>query len=345
MGTWAGAARVGEARRRWLARARLEVLSDGDVQRQSAAAYRLYTATLTLNAAIAGLLLLGCLLLSFTLTFGSAAYSYGICLSLMAYAGWRFRQGGVVDRVTYVLGCQAQLLLLTALLAPLTYIAGAFVFPFADAYLLRLDRALGLEWRVYLDLVNAYPWLGEVSNFGYKMIRWPLFTIPLVLGLTGHVLHLNRFVLAFGVALLLTSVVSGLVPAVAAYTHLQLTPADYANINPMETSGHLAHLYGVRDGTLRELDVLGLTGIVTFPSFHAASCLLYLWAFWPVRVMRPIALAANGLMLLSTPIDGGHYFVDVLAGLAVAACGIWAALALSPERAERTAAVAPFRAA
>jgi membrane-associated phospholipid phosphatase len=67
---------------------------------------------------------------------------------------------------------------------------------------------------------------------------------------------------------------------------------------------------------------MGVTGIVTFPSFHAASCLLYTWAFWPVRWMRPITLAANGLMLASTPIDGGHYFIDVFAGLALAAAAI-----------------------
>jgi hypothetical protein len=70
----------------------------------------------------------------------------------------------------------------------------------------------------------------------------------------------------------------------------------------------------------------GLVGIVTFPSFHAAAAVLYLWALWCVWWMRPLALLANGAMLLATPIGGGHYFVDVFAGMAVAVLAIAAAL-------------------
>ena len=76
---------------------------------------------------------------------------------------------------------------------------------------------------------------------------------------------------------------------------------------------------------LRHLEVLGLSGIVTFPSFHAASAVLYAWALWAVRWMRPVALLANGAMLAATPLNGGHYFVDVIAGMAIAALAIVAA--------------------
>jgi membrane-associated phospholipid phosphatase len=45
--------------------------------------------------------------------------------------------------------------------------------------------------------------------------------------------------------------------------------------------------------------------------------------------MRPVAILANGLMLASTPIDGGHYFIDIFAGIAVAVAAIAAAHAVS----------------
>ena len=44
---------------------------------------------------------------------------------------------------------------------------------------------------------------------------------------------------------------------------------------------------------------------------------------------------ANGLMLAATPIDGGHYFIDVFAGLAVAAAAIWLAGLISRRLALR----------
>jgi membrane-associated phospholipid phosphatase len=69
---------------------------------------------------------------------------------------------------------------------------------------------------------------------------------------------------------------------------------------------------------MRALDLGAMTGIVTFPSFHAASAAIYLWALWPVRLLRPVAIIANGLMIAATPALGGHYFVDVAAGVALA---------------------------
>ena len=38
--------------------------------------------------------------------------------------------------------------------------------------------------------------------------------------------------------------------------------------------------------------------------------------------MRPIAILANVAMIAATPAVGGHYFVDVVAGLALAAASI-----------------------
>jgi membrane-associated phospholipid phosphatase len=47
-----------------------------------------------------------------------------------------------------------------------------------------------------------------------------------------------------------------------------------------------------------------------------------------VPVARWIALAVNSLMLVATPIDGSHYFADVLAGVAIAALSLAVARAV-----------------
>jgi PAP2 superfamily len=71
------------------------------------------------------------------------------------------------------------------------------------------------------------------------------------------------------------------------------------------------------------LELGNMTGIVTFPSFHAAASIIYLWALWPIWWLRPVSLFVNGLLLLSTPIHGGHYFIDVFAGIAMVFICIW----------------------
>jgi membrane-associated phospholipid phosphatase len=55
-------------------------------------------------------------------------------------------------------------------------------------------------------------------------------------------------------------------------------------------------------------------GLVAFPSYHCIAAILFMWASWTVHSLRPFMVAVNLLMLAATPIVGGHYFVDLVAG-------------------------------
>ena len=57
-------------------------------------------------------------------------------------------------------------------------------------------------------------------------------------------------------------------------------------------------------------------------SFHAAAAILAIWGFWDVWWLRPPALIVYLGMLLPTPLMGGHYIVDVFAGIGVAVLAI-----------------------
>jgi hypothetical protein len=225
----------------------------------------------------------------------------------------------------FVLGGTAQIVLITAVMTPLTYVAASTNLPMQDANLLAIDRALGFDWGAYVRTVDAHPVLAAWLNYGYTMIRWPIFAIPVVLAAKRDYRRIEEFTFAFGAALVVTTVLSALVPAIGVYQQIGLDPAALKHIDPRAYLDQLRDLPPTRAGLLRHLELLGLGGIVTFPSFHAASAVLYAWALWPVRWFRPIALAVNGLMLAATPINGGHYFVDIFAGIAIAAAAIIAA--------------------
>jgi membrane-associated phospholipid phosphatase len=87
----------------------------------------------------------------------------------------------------------------------------------------------------------------------------------------------------------------------------------------------LRDILALRDGSLRHLELFKITGIVSFPSFHAASAVLYIWALWPVRYVGGAAVVLNLLMVASTPVIGAHYMIDVFGGVALAVIGIWLA--------------------
>ncbi len=228
-------------------------------------------------------------------------------------------------QVVFVLGSTAQIVLITAVMAPMTYVAAATNFPMQDSALLTADRALGFDWAAYVHFVDGRPELASWLNVGYAMIGWPLFAIPVVLAARHRYRRIEEFTFAFGIALATTTIISALVPAIGVYQQIGLDPGSLKNINPAAYLDQLRDLPPTREGVLRHLELLGLGGIVTFPSFHAASAVLFAWALWAVRWLRPLALLVNGAMLAATPLNGGHYFIDIIAGVAIAALAIVAA--------------------
>jgi hypothetical protein len=295
-------------------------------QPDAAAAWRLFCFTWW-PLGLAALMLAGGLAVS-NFTLGLAGVIVTVVF-VSLYAGFAIYNARAVNRrdpqVVFALGATAQVVLTTMVMTPMTYFAAATNFPMQDANLLAIDRAIGIDWLAYVRLVNDHPALAGMLSYGYTMIAWPVFGIPVILAAARRYRRLQEFTLAFLLSLIATTIISALVPAIGVFDALGLDPASFANLDPGAYLLQLRDLPQVRDGSLRALNLLSLGGIVTFPSFHAASAALYLWALWPVRWCRPIAIVANGAMLAATPISGGHYFIDLAAGVAVAAAAIIAA--------------------
>ena len=266
------------------------------------AAWRFLKLNWLVCAAITAALALSLLVTGFSLTLPGVAVAIGY---VGVYGGFAHANAASPKRrdpqVMFVLGALAQTGLIAAVMTPLTYVAAAPNLPLQDANLLAIDRALGLDWAAYVRYVNAHPLLAAWLGYGYNMIRWQVFAVPVVLAANGLYRRIAEFTFAFGLALIATTIISALVPAIGVYQEIGLDPASLPNIEAGAYLEQLRDLPPTRDGTLRHLDLLGLAGIVTFPSFHAASAVLYSWALWGVRWMRPIVVVANGALLLGTP--------------------------------------------
>jgi len=298
--------------------------------RDAAVAWRLFKLTWIPVTAMCGTFLLAVTTTSFSIE----PIEFTACFAVIAvYLGFAYYNALAPHRrdpqIVFVLGSTAQLAVVVVIMGPLTYVAAAAGFPMQDANLHAVDRALGLDWHAYMTYVNDHPLLAQWLSAGYAMIKWPILAIPVVLAMTGRFRRLQEFTFAFALALILTTVISAVVPAIGVYQQLGLTAVDYPNLNPRAYLDQVRDLPLVRDGSLRHLDLFALTGIVTFPSFHAASAALYAWACWPVRWARPVGILVNGLMLAGTPIDGGHYFVDLAGGVAVTTVAILVARAIT----------------
>lgn len=64
-----------------------------------------------------------------------------------------------------------------------------------------------------------------------------------------------------------------------------------------------------------EIDRLG--GVITFPSLHTVTALMIAQAWHRVRILGPVTKVLTAIIILSCVPVGGHYVVDLFAGIAV----------------------------
>jgi membrane-associated phospholipid phosphatase len=250
----------------------------------------------------------------------------GAFVAVLAAAALVYRYKRPDEKIVAMVVALQQLVLFTCLGILLSYMIAARGGAYWDSRFQRWDLALGLDWRSYLDFVNAHPLLGRVFSLAYASLMPQMIAVILALGLSGRLLALRMVALAAILSGTATILLSGLMPGMANFVHLGLGPQDYPNLHPAAAFVHVSDLAGLRDGTLRTVSLESMQGIITFPSYHAALATVFAWGFWraPAGVRWP-GLVLAALTLLSTPIDGGHYFVDTFAGMALGALGLAAA--------------------
>lgn len=253
------------------------------------------------------------------LVFGDGSLqALALLLAVRLYVGWRMPE---LRRVALMLGMLCVTTLAASAMGFLSYFAPMAAFPLRDAELRALDLALGFDWLGAAHLADGLPWLNKVLKLAYATLPVQVIAVVLVLVATRQRDELDRFVITFVATALVVVLVSALLPALGPAPTL----AHAGMFRTLELGAAWVSpdiVRSLREGGVNEIDLGKMAGIVTFPSFHTVVALIVPYAlrrvpaaFWP-------ALALNGLMLLSTFTEGGHYLVDVIAGAAVAVAGI-----------------------
>jgi hypothetical protein len=207
-----------------------------------------------------------------------------------------------------------QMTLFTMLGVVLAYAIAARGGVLWDDRLAAADRALGFDWPAMRALLDHLPPLIWLLGLAYHSLVLQMIVAIVALSQTGRTSVLRITVGAAILSGFVTILVSGLFPAMgnvfdpAAYRHL------WPSIAWLETD----LIGGLRDGSIRIVDLGAMMGIVTFPSFHATLALIFIWAFGHLPRFALPAQCWAGLTIVATPVFGGHYAVDVLAGLALA---------------------------
>ena len=206
-----------------------------------------------------------------------------------------------------------QAMLVTGFCILASFALASLATPYIDQHLIAADRLLGFDWLTHARFVHERPWLRSVLAYAYGTLSWQFPAALCVLAVFGAHRHLQVFLLAWILTLVLILPISGALPAKAAFGHYGLSPiSDYPISRAVPGAFDL--IEALRAGDKRQLLSYDFDGIVTFPSFHAAAGLLLAWGFWAVPWLRWPMLLLNLVMIASTPAIGAHYLVDVIAG-------------------------------
>jgi PAP2 superfamily protein len=237
------------------------------------------------------------------------------------------------ERVARLFRAAIELFLLSFLCGSLSYAATSLNRPLWDDVFVAWDQALGFDWRHWLGVLNEHPKINLVLALAYHSM-WPQLVLVIVALVTVRdYRRLDVFLLAFGLAAAITVVIAGFMPALSPLAHFAIVPADHPNIVLAVPREFEMQALALRDGSMRVIELGEAQGLVTFPSFHTVVAVLLLIGFCRVPYLRWVSFVLNTLMLISIPIEGSHYLVDLIAGIGVA----WLAWGLARVTADAAA--------
>ncbi len=227
------------------------------------------------------------------------------------YCRWRR-----ISRLARLACTGLALVLFTNAASFLSYIlTGILPLPRWDGALATTDRALGLNWLDMYQCLARHPAIEASAHIVYMSLGPEMLILLFALELLGHHNQARAFLLWFMVSAIATIIIGVLIPAAGAvvYYHLPVAP----------TTVYVSQMADLRNGTLRTFNPFDSSeGLVVFPSFHAALAVLCIYAARPLRILKYPLLALNLLIILSSPFEGAHYFIDIIAGVILAALTI-----------------------
>lgn len=210
-----------------------------------------------------------------------------------------------------------------------------------DDILARVDRAIGVYWPDMITWANHHRAINLGLMLVYGCVLPQIALLISMLGWRSQITKIYSLCFAIFFATAMTLGFWTIFPSFGAMAYYRLDPAIAAH-TPLALNASYAHelvqLLANGPGFISPTELKGLIG---FPSFHSVLALLVTWYARNLDYIRWPVAALNLLVLISTPIQGGHHVIDVLAGLVVTVLAVLAAEKLIAVAAGRRMAAYP----
>ncbi len=191
----------------------------------------------------------------------------------------------------------------------LSYLAYTIKRPLITQSLANIDHHLGISPLAIVMWFRDHSWLNILSIIIYCSFLYQKPFILLYFSFKEDLKHLQSFIMQYMITVLIVIWIGAYFPAEGTYAWYNFTPYP-------SQAGDLQRLYELRQNIV---NLKGLNGIIEFPSLHSALAAIYIYTFRDERriLFIPI-LILNFLLFFSCVSTGGHFFIDVVAGIFVA---------------------------
>jgi hypothetical protein len=205
----------------------------------------------------------------------------------------------------------------------LNYFLLTFHGPRIDAALAAADLWLGFDWMRMMTAMADHPRLNAMLFYVYNSVLPQIALMVVLLGWLGNADKIYRFCIAVAVSALTCIAIWSVAPSFGA---ISVYPAQaFSHMTLALDSHYAAELIRMLDqgpGLITPTDTKGLIG---FPSYHAVLALLVIWYARAFARLFWLFAGLNVIVLVATPIQGGHHLVDILAAVPVTAFALWLA--------------------
>jgi hypothetical protein len=197
--------------------------------------------------------------------------------------------------------------------AILSYIVVTAHQPLIDPYLVAADRAMGLDWRSSYDWLHAHAFIKNILFWAYISLLTQMVALMLLLNFLRRPERGWEMIWLFVVSCAGCLIISAFWPAAGAFGYFQVE-ADRPYVKTF---------MALHNGTFSLIGKDPIQGIIQFPSFHAALAILYTYVTRGMRFLFPFFVVLNALLVIATPVIGGHHYADLWGGIALAILTIW----------------------
>lgn len=254
------------------------------------------------------------------------AYGRLILISLGMFAAGGFYHGYRREPALAVMLTGAGFLCLFSVAASvLNYFLITVAGTRIDGALVAADRALGFDWYSTMLWMSRHAWLNTIFFYIYNLVLPEIALLLVALAWSGHVEKAYRYCLAIGTGALIAIAVWTVMPSTGAKS-LYTLPADVASRLTLSVTCQYGHdLIALLKNGPGYITPDDMRGLIAFPSYHGVLALIVAFYGWSIPRLRWPLVLINAVVIVASPVQGGHHMIDLVAAFPVAAVSIWMA--------------------